>query len=67
MVDTKVYAVTAPNGYRRGGMTLEQARRHAGRLREQMRTAGWAGKVRVFYRDGSEVPDPVDPVGAVGQ
>lgn len=57
MIDTKVYTVTAPNGYRKANLTREEAMAHAKRLRELMRTNGWAGKVRVIYRDGSVVEE----------
>jgi len=55
MFDTKNFSVTTINGYRRGNFTEIQAIRHALNLQKQMHTAGWAGKVHVFYRDGSEV------------
>jgi len=51
----KNYTVVGINGYRRGNLTRKMALRHAKDLREQMRRAGWAGQVRVYYRDGSEV------------
>lgn len=57
LVDTKTYAVVGINGYRQGGLTKDQAFALAARLREQMRTAGWAGVVRVHYRDGSVVKE----------
>jgi len=55
MMDTKTYYVTGINGYRSPWMTKKQAETHAERLRAQMQTAGWAGKVRVYFRDGTEV------------
>jgi len=60
MIDGKIYAVTAPNGYRHGCLTREQAIAHAAHLRDMMRRSGWAGKVRVIYRDGSEVAEGAD-------
>lgn len=53
IIDERSYTVTAINGYRAGPMTKTQALRHAQKLRDEMRTAGWSGEVRVFYRDGS--------------
>jgi len=53
LIDEKNYTVVGINGYRVGSLTREQAFKLAGRLREQMKQAGWAGKVRVYYRDGS--------------
>ena len=47
----KNYTVVGINGYRRESMTLDQATLHADTLRLQMANAGWAGKVRVLYRD----------------
>lgn len=53
LVDDKTYAVTGPNGYRAGSLTRDQADRHHDKLVNEMRTAGWAGTVRTYYRDGS--------------
>jgi hypothetical protein len=55
LIDEKNYTVVGPNGYRRGGLTREEAFALAANMREQMRTAGWRGDVRVYYRDGTEV------------
>ncbi len=55
MIDHKVFQVVGVNGYRSQWMTREEALAHAARMQERMRLAGWAGKVCVFYRDGSEV------------
>lgn len=57
IIDERLYTVTAPNGYRKSNLTQEEAKQHAARLREQMKKNGWAGKVRVYYRDGSLVRD----------
>lgn len=53
--DDRNYTVTAINGFRRGSLTRSEAERLARTMRETMRTSGWAGRVRVFFRDGSEV------------
>ena len=53
MIDTRVWAVSGPYGYRVGGMTREQADWHHDKLVRDMRTAGWAGVVRTIYRDGT--------------
>ena len=55
MIDAHVYYVTTVNGYRSPWLTLAQAKTHAERLKQQMVLAGWAGKVRLHYRDGSEI------------
>lgn len=55
LIDDRTYTVEGPKGYRAGPMTFEQARLQADRMREQMKTAGWSGKVRIYYRDGTEV------------
>jgi hypothetical protein len=55
IVDTKTYVVTGINGYRRPGLTQDEAVALARGLNKQMREAGWRGRARVFYRDGSEV------------
>jgi hypothetical protein len=61
MIDTKTYYVTAINGYRSGWMTLSQAQTHAAKLQDQMKVAGWRGKARVHYRDGTEVRETNGP------
>ena len=48
------------NGYRVGNLTKEQAFVRADRLQQEMATAGWAGQVRVFYRDGTLVPQTAE-------
>jgi hypothetical protein len=55
IIDTKLYAVLTDTGFSRGSLTLEEATCMAERMRAQAREAGWATKVRVIYRDGSEV------------
>lgn len=55
LADEKNYAVVGINGFRRGSLTESEALRLARDMQKQMQTAGWAGKLRVFYRDGSEV------------
>ena len=55
IIDDRVYSVVTINGYRRCNLTRAQAMRHATNLEEQMKRNGWRGKVRVYYRDGSEV------------
>lgn len=57
LLDERNYAVVGINGYRLSNLTLEQARKKAIQLQEEMKTAGWRGKVRIFYRDGTEVKD----------
>lgn len=54
-IDEKNYTVTCVNGFRRGCLRRKEAFALAQRMNEQMRNAGWAGKARIFYRDGSEV------------
>lgn len=54
-VDEKNYAVVGINGFRKGGLTRDEATQLASRMRHQMKVAGWAGKVRIYYRDGTEV------------
>jgi len=55
LIDDKNYAVVGINGFRRGCLTRDQAFDLAKKMSEQMKLFGWAGKVRVFYRDGTEV------------
>ena len=55
LIDDKLYSVVGINGYRQGNLTKEQAFKLASNLTSQMKTNGWAGKVRIYYRDGSEV------------
>jgi len=55
MIDEKVYTVVGINGFRRGCLGRDEALGLAARMRETMRRHGWAGKVRVFFRDGSLV------------
>lgn len=57
IIDTKLYSVVTDNGFNRGSLTQEEAKAMAARMREQAKTAGWAIKVRVIYRDGSEVKE----------
>lgn len=45
----------APNGFRRGNLRRQEAIDLAVRMRDQMKRLGWAGKIRIFYRDGSEL------------
>lgn len=54
-MDEKNYAVVGVNGFRRGGLTRDEAIGIARRMQDEMDRAGWRGAVRVFYRDGSEV------------
>jgi len=58
--DENNYTVVGVNGYRVGNLTKEQAFVRAGRLQQEMATAGWAGQVRVFYRDGTLVPQTAE-------
>lgn len=60
LIDDRLYSVVGINGYRQGNLTKEQAFSLAKRLREQMRSAGWAGTVRIYYRDGTEVTNKED-------
>ena len=55
MIDNKTYTVTGPNGFRQGNLTETQARRLAEKMLHTMQQAGWAGKVDIYYRDGSLV------------
>ena len=54
-MDENNYTVVGINGFRRGGLTRVEADRVASNMRDQMRAAGWRGKVRIYYRDGKEV------------
>jgi len=60
MIDDKNYTVVGINGFRRGSLTRAQAVKLARQMKQQMDQAGWAGKVHVFYRDGSPVAWTVD-------
>lgn len=60
IIDDKNYSVVGINGYRQNGLTRKQAVDLARRMQEQMKQAGWAGKMKVFYRDGSPVAWTVD-------
>lgn len=53
--DDKNYTVVGINGYRQGGLTRAQAVKLARQRQQEMDRAGWRGKMRVFYRDGSPV------------
>lgn len=54
-MDEKNYSVVGINGFRQGSLTRTQAIDLAKRLQRQMLEQGWAGKVRVYYRDGKEI------------
>lgn len=54
-IDDKLYSVSGPNGYRKAWFTLSQAHAAAKAMREQMARNGWRGKVRIYYRDGTEI------------
>lgn len=56
IIDERNYTVIGVNGYRVPNLTRGQATRKADQVRQQMKQAGWAGKVHVVYRDGSVVP-----------
>jgi hypothetical protein len=60
LIDDKNYTVVGINGYRQGNLTREQAVALARRLQAQMDQAGWRGRMRVYYRDGSPVAWTVD-------
>jgi hypothetical protein len=60
LIDDKNYTVVGINGYRQGNLTREQAVALARRMQEQMDQAGWRGRMRVYYRDGSPVAWTVD-------
>lgn len=49
------YTLTGPYGYRVHSMTRNHAVEQAQRMQAQMTNNGWAGTMRVFYRDGTEV------------
>jgi hypothetical protein len=55
IIDERNYSVVGINGFRQGGLTIDQAATLACRLQDQMDQNGWRGKMQVFYRDGSEV------------
>jgi len=55
LIDDKNYTVVGINGFRKGGLTYEQAVGLAARMQQQMAQAGWAGRMKVYYRDGSPV------------
>ena len=59
-LDTHIYYVKIENGYcmyRGPWESLAQACKRRDRMRVQMKRAGWRGKVRIYYRDGTEVID----------
>jgi len=60
MFDDKNYIVVGINGFRQGSLTREQAVKLARKMQEQMDRAGWRGKMKVYYRDGSPVAWTVD-------
>lgn len=53
LIDERLYTVVGINGFRQGNLTREQAGRLAAKIREEMERAGWAGDVKIYYRDGS--------------
>lgn len=55
IVDDRNYTVVSDNGYRSTHLTRENAFKDAEKIHEQCLMYGWRVKVRVFYRDGSEV------------
>ena len=55
MIDERNYAVTGINGFRQGNLTRNQAIALARRMQQQMKEAGWRGRMKIFYRDGSPV------------
>lgn len=55
IIDDKCYYYTAPTGYRSAWMPQDEAVRGASGMAEQAKRNGWRMKIRVFYRDGSEV------------
>lgn len=55
IIDTKIYSVTGINGFRQCSLTRQQAIALARRMQVQMDDAGWSGKMRVYYCDGSEI------------
>jgi hypothetical protein len=60
LIADKNYTVVGINGYHQGNLTREQAVALARRMQEQMDQAGWRGRMRVYYRDGSPVAWTVD-------
>lgn len=52
----RLYTVTVlgAEGYRKGNLTLKDARQYAKQLKGQI-SPHWRDKVRIYYRDGSEV------------
>ena len=55
LIDDKTYTVVGINGFRKPGLTRQEAVRLARRMKTQMETAGWAGEVEIYYWDGSLV------------
>lgn len=55
VVDDKLYTVVSDNGYRSKHMKRADAFRDAQKIHDQCVMYGWRVKVRVYYRDGSEV------------
>ena len=53
--DERIYTVTGPNGFRKPNLKRQEADDLARRMHAQMQTQGWAGTVRVVYRDGTIV------------
>lgn len=60
LIDERNYTVVGINGFRQGGLTRKQAVDLARQMQQQMDQAGWRGKMRVYYRDGSPVAWEVD-------
>lgn len=62
MIDDRIYWFVS-GSFRRGSLSLEQARNMALVHIEQARKIGLRIDPKIFYRDGSEVPiiDPDDP------
>jgi len=60
------YTLTGPYGYRVGSMTRNGAVKQAQRMQVQMARNGWAGTMRVFYRDGTEVSTSCETTNTQG-
>ena len=61
IIDERNYTVVGINGYRQGNLTRLQAVVLAYRKQREMQNAGWAGRMRVYYRDGLPVDWEKEP------
>jgi len=55
IIDDRIYSVVGINGFRHGNLTRSQAIEMAIKMQKLMDNAGWRGRMKVYYRDGSVV------------